>query len=85
MSLSTHWLDDVFGNVRDGDELLQTLVNSPELFRIAQQAIDAGEKQRKAFEQNPKLCSPSVAQTIRTEFLNRLSAQSLEEALATVP
>jgi hypothetical protein len=82
MSLPPHWLDSVFENIRDPDELLQTLVNSPEMQDIAKRAFEAGEKQRKEFKKDPTLCAPDVAQAIRTELLDRLNAATREEALA---
>ncbi len=83
MALPPHWLDDVFENVTDADELLQTLVNSPEMQEIARRAIEAGNNQRKAFKKDPKLCAAGVSQTIRVELLDRLNAVTREEALAS--
>lgn len=82
MSLPEHWLDEICGNAQDSDELLQLLLNAPEMQEIASKALDVGEEQQKALEQNPKLCGLSVAQAIRQEFLRRINAESKQEALA---
>ena len=82
MALAPHWLDDVFENVRDEEEMLSVLLNAPEMREIASKAFQAGEEQRRAYERNPKLCSAGVAQAIRVEFLRRLEAPAREEAIA---
>lgn len=77
-----HWLDDVFENVQDAEELLHFLLDAPEMRAIALKAFQAGEKQRKLFEENPNLCAPGVAQVIRQGFLGRINELSRESALA---
>jgi hypothetical protein len=81
MSIAPHFLDSVFDNVRGPEELLQAFVNSPEVQEIARHAVDAGEKQRESFEQNPKLRAADVRQVIRQVFLAGLNAASPIEAL----
>lgn len=80
--MAPHWLDEVFENVRDPDELLQTLINSPEMQEIAKKVVKVGEEQRKVLERNPNICGGDPAQSMRAEFLNRLNVESREEALA---
>ncbi len=82
MALAPHWLDDMFENVRDEEELLTVLLNAPEMREIASKAFQAGEKQRRAYERDPKLCGPGVAQAIRVEFLRRLEEPARAEAIA---
>jgi hypothetical protein len=60
MSIAPHFLDNVFDNVRDADELLQTFVNSPEVQQIAREAVAIGDKQRELFQRNPTLRAPGV-------------------------
>ncbi len=82
MALPVHWLDDVFGNVRDADELLPLLLNAPEMQAVAAEVFAAGEKQQQLFDKTPNFVGPSPSQVMRQEFLRRLNASSREEALA---
>lgn len=82
MALPPHWLDEVFENVADADELLHVLLGAPEMQEIAKKAFQAGEEQKQASEENPGLCGPAIAQQIRKEFLGRLNEVSREAALA---
>jgi len=79
-ALPPHWLDEVFANVRDADELLHVLLDAPEMREVAVEASAAGERQRLLLEQK-KMMAPSPAQIMRVEFLRRLNASSREEAL----
>jgi hypothetical protein len=66
MALPPHWLDEVFANVRDADELLPLLLNAPEMQKVAEATFAAGEKQQRLIDSTSGFAGPSSAAGIPT-------------------
>jgi len=84
MALPTHWLDSRFEICDNPEDLLGSILHSPELHEIAIKTLEVGEAQRKRFIDNPALNDASVAQAMRQEFLRRLNEADKSVAVASV-
>lgn len=73
MALPPHWLDDVFERP---ETAVQKLLRGERLWRALEEAKDAYERQKQAFEQQPKLIGASPAQAARQAFLESLELQA---------
>lgn len=67
-----HWLDGVIGELRDVDDIVLAIAESPKLRQAIQQGIDAGFQWENLHEQDPKRLASSFEQEIRVAIVEAM-------------
>jgi hypothetical protein len=70
-----HWLDGVIGELRDVDDIVLAIGESPRFRQAIQHGIDAGFQWEKLHEQDPKRLASSFEQEIRVAIVEAVKSE----------
>ena len=75
-----HWLDGVIGELRDVDDIVLAIGESPKFRQAIQHGIDAGFQWDKLHPQDPKRMGSSFEQEIRAAIVEADAGKFLSDA-----